>query len=136
MSLTSYRAAPPRGKDKGTKGVAGAKAGEGGEFGIRLGWPGSDLLSRVLRRSTIGAEGFNGRVRDGIGFGSLAMTTRPAKPDGMRKLECLRAVGRGGLSLRAGASAIKLDRAISTGRLRALPHVHLRPIDVVVFHGS
>ena len=29
--------------------------------------PGSDLLFRVLRRSTIGAEGFHGRVRDGIG---------------------------------------------------------------------
>jgi hypothetical protein len=32
-----------------------------------LGWPGGDLLSRALRRSTIGAEGFHGRVRDGIG---------------------------------------------------------------------
>jgi hypothetical protein len=32
-----------------------------------LGWPGGDLLFRVLRRSTIGAEGFHGRVRDGIG---------------------------------------------------------------------
>jgi hypothetical protein len=32
-----------------------------------LGRPGGDLLSRVLRRSTIGAEGFHGRVRDGIG---------------------------------------------------------------------
>ena len=29
--------------------------------------PGGDLLSRALRRSTIGAEGFHGRVRDGIG---------------------------------------------------------------------
>ena len=29
--------------------------------------PGSDLLSRALRHSTIGAEGFHGRVRDGIG---------------------------------------------------------------------
>lgn len=29
--------------------------------------PGSDLLSHALRRSTIGAEGFHGRVRDGIG---------------------------------------------------------------------
>ena len=47
-----------------------------------LGWPGGDLLSHVLRRSTIGAEGFDGRVRDGIGLGSLAMTTRPAKPEG------------------------------------------------------
>src|SRR3712207_4550237 len=33
-----------------------------------LGRPGDDLLSRVLRHSTIGAEAFNGRVRDGIGF--------------------------------------------------------------------
>ena len=28
------------------------------------------------------------------------------------------------------------ERAISTGKLHALPHVHTRPIDVVVFHGS
>lgn len=41
--------------------------------------PGGDLLSRVLRRSTIGAEEFNGRVRDGNGFRLLARTTRPAK---------------------------------------------------------
>jgi hypothetical protein len=32
-----------------------------------LGGPGSDLLFRTLRCSTIGAEGFHGRVRDGIG---------------------------------------------------------------------
>jgi hypothetical protein len=32
-----------------------------------VGRPGGDLLSRVLGRSTIGAEGFHGRVRDGIG---------------------------------------------------------------------
>ena len=36
-------------------------------FGSGLGRPGSDLLSRVLGHSTIGAEGFHGRVRDGIG---------------------------------------------------------------------
>src|SRR5439155_11364043 len=41
--------------------------------------PGSDLLFRVLRRSTIGAEAFNDRVRDGIGFRHLAIATRPAK---------------------------------------------------------
>ncbi len=29
--------------------------------------PGDDLLSQVLRHSTIGAEAFDGRVRDGIG---------------------------------------------------------------------
>ena len=44
-----------------------------------LGRPGSDLLSQVLRHSTIGAEAFDGRVRDGIGSGHLARATRPAK---------------------------------------------------------
>ena len=34
--------------------------------------PGGDLLSRVLRQSTIGAEAFDGRVRDGIGSYRLA----------------------------------------------------------------
>jgi hypothetical protein len=28
------------------------------------------------------------------------------------------------------------NRAISTGKLHALPHLHTRPINVVVFHGS
>ena len=41
--------------------------------------PGSDLLSRALRQSTIGAEAVNDRVRNGIGWGHLAITTRPAK---------------------------------------------------------
>ena len=31
---------------------------------------------------------------------------------------------------------IKFNRAISTGQLHALLRVHIRPIDVVVFHGS
>src|SRR5437762_13953035 len=55
MSLTSYRAAPPR-----VIQLPGWL--EGGP--ARLG---DDLLFRALRRSTIGAEGFHGRVRDGIG---------------------------------------------------------------------
>ncbi len=44
-----------------------------------LGRPGSDLLSQGLSHSTIGAEAFNGRVRDGIGLRRFARTTRPAK---------------------------------------------------------
>ena len=58
MSLTSYRAAPPR--------VNGSAVCPGGrEIGA---WgPGGDLLFRRLSGSTIGAEGFHGRVRDGIG---------------------------------------------------------------------
>ena len=38
--------------------------------------PGSDLLSRVLRQSTMGAKGFNVRVRNGIGWDTFAITTR------------------------------------------------------------
>ena len=49
------------------------------EVRLVFGRPGDDLLSQVLRHSTIGAEEFNGRVRDGIGFRLLARATRPAK---------------------------------------------------------
>ena len=40
------------------------------------------------------------------------------------------------LPLCAGGIGIKANRAISTGQLRGLLRFHLRPIDVVVFHGS
>ena len=40
---------------------------------------GYDLLSRVLRQSTIGAKGFNSRVRNGIVWDTFAMTTRSSK---------------------------------------------------------
>jgi hypothetical protein len=70
MSLTSYRAAPPR-----VEGVCCFGMVKRAVF-CR---PGGDLLSHVLRHSTIGAEEFNGRVRDGIGFRLLARATRPAK---------------------------------------------------------
>jgi hypothetical protein len=64
MSLTSYRAAPPRGNPlfAGSQIKSGAR-GHGWGFGE----PGGDLLFRRLSGSTIGAEGFHGRVRDGIG---------------------------------------------------------------------
>ena len=65
MSLTSYRAAPPRGIG-GSLGVVFRNAFRVG-FWLPFGRPGGDLLSHVLGRSTIGAEGFHGRVRDGIG---------------------------------------------------------------------
>ena len=35
-----------------------------------------------------------------------------------------------------GGGVMEFDRAIRTARLHALLHFHLRPIDVVVFHGS
>ena len=41
--------------------------------------PGSVLLSHTLRCSTIGAEAFHGRVRNGIGCYILAITTRSSE---------------------------------------------------------
>ena len=94
MSLTSYRAAPPR-VGNWANGEGRIANGDGlRPFAIRpsrfafscveeeppvLCRPGDDLLSRVLRQSTIGAEAFDGRVRDGIGSYRLARATRPAK---------------------------------------------------------
>ena len=105
--------------------------------------PGGDLLFRALRRSTIGAEGFHGRVRDGIGCLAPRHGHQAGKA-GPRDA-CLSGAVRGivmwrgqGLAAMRGRLALvfKRGRAISTGRLRGLPRFHFRPIDVVVFHGS
>ena len=87
MSLTSYRAAPPRAMGQSAIGSREervwrlpnadcrlpSKEADGLRRGANvLGRPGDDLLSRVLRQSTIGAEAFDGRVRDGIGSDRLA----------------------------------------------------------------
>src|SRR3954468_2052532 len=74
MSLTSYRAAPPRVDFLRALFV---RRSIGRIFA--LGRPGSDLLSRVLRHSTIGAEGFHGRVRNGIRCSPFASATRSSK---------------------------------------------------------
>jgi hypothetical protein len=142
MSLTSYRAAPPR-DGGGCERVGG------------IGGPGGDLLFRRLSGSTMGAEGFHGRVRDGIGClapryghqaGKAPRGWAPLRCARSRKVEkCLGACPRagGGLALHAGGGAARrgragdqVDRAISTGQLHGLPRFHLRPIDVVVYHGS
>ncbi len=145
MSLTSYRAAPPR------AGVVFRPAGPNGHAagGARraivkekvsdddaLGRPGSDLLSRVLRRSTIGAEGFDGRVRNGIGSSPLAIATRPAKRIvmGFETLVVFSCDAR--VRWTWTNESDQADRAISTGKLHVSPRFHTRPINVVVFHGS
>ena len=171
MSLTSYRAAPPRVKPAlGTEEQVGHPAIGGRTRGTGvchsgccsaylpaclfamvnpLGRPGGDLLFHALRRSTIGAEGFHGRVRDGIGWGTLARTTRSSQrtchrsrsartPGSERCLQCV-----------AGAFYVcapepcrcawmgsQANRVISTGKLHALPRFHTRPINVVVYHDS
>ena|SRR6056297_89883 len=78
MSLTSYRAAPPRAKS------AMAFVGLAlnvivREIRVFLTRFGGDLLSHALRRSTIGAVALNGRVRNGAGCFAHAITTKPRK---------------------------------------------------------
>jgi hypothetical protein len=99
--------------------------------------PGSDLLSRVLRRSTISAGAFHGRVRNGNGCSHPAITTRSAKSMLFREAVLVVPSNRrpkGAMGTRNEND--QADRAISTGKLHALPHFHTRPINVVVFHGS
>ena len=118
----------------------------------------------------MGAEGFHGRVRDGIGclaprYGHQAGEA-PFGCEVRREVSREVSVGRWGPRFAAfagtsftGASCpapgfcgdrfagqrvlplcamvgIKANRAISTGQLRGLLRFHLRPIDVVVYHGS
>jgi hypothetical protein len=117
---------------------------------------GGDLLSHVLRRSTIGATALNGRVRDGIGCFARAMTTKPRKkraPEVLHFVQvfsgafirfyCSKSVllltlfpGLLGVLCLAVSGSNQAYRAISTSQLNALLHLHLWPIDVVVFHGS
>jgi hypothetical protein len=122
MSLTSYRAAPPRVEGCGgsrqerarkrRSGARGRRHGTNEEGrGIVLGRSGNDLLSRVLRHSTIGAEEFNGRVRDGIGFRLLAQITGPAKDNG-KPLEEAEIPGQGREPKRSGPSSWSRARTI------------------------
>ena len=130
MSLTSYLTAPSRGV------FLSLFESLRGFFRF-----GGDLLSHVLRRSTIGATALNVRVRDGTGCFARAMATKPGKPPlaigpvcgavhGQVTCVCMLLI----VSLVVTGSN-QAYRAISTGQLSALLRVHLRPIDVMVYHG-
>ena len=87
MSLTSYRAAPPRVKSS-------ACSDRSIGMSLAFGRSGSDLLSRALRHSTIGAESFHVRVRNGIGCTPLARATGSSERKGMRSKSVHKAVER------------------------------------------
>ena len=71
MSLTSYRAAPPRDRVWGDRIERYVN-----RVIVRFG---GDLLSQGLSPSTIGAVTLNFRVRDGTGCFTRAMITKPNK---------------------------------------------------------
>ena len=91
---------------------------------------GGDLLSHVLRRSTIGATALNGRVRNGIGCFARAMTTKPRKKHVSKSR-----ISRCMLSILSSTGSNQAYRTISIGQLNASQRLHLRPIDVVVYYG-
>src|SRR5262245_65689441 len=85
----------------------------------------------------MGAGGFHGRVRDGIGCRPPAKATRSSSPSviGLNRgsgdccvLCGLRMISMHGVDL-------ELYRAIRTSQLHALPRFHTWPIDVMVYHG-
>ena len=83
MSLTSYRAAPPRVTSYAKTKTPLRDSLDSGIFNIVNGFrfappakPGDDLLFHCLSNSTIGAVRFHGRVRDGIGWVTDAMVTK------------------------------------------------------------
>ena len=80
-SLPVLRAAPPRlgPRRRLRSGFASFE-----RYAVLLARFGGDLLSRVLRRSTIGATALNGRVRNGAGCFARAMTTKPRKKHNQR----------------------------------------------------
>ena len=104
---------------------------EGNHGRLRPDGPAATYSPTSFRRSTIGAEGFNDRVRDGIGFGPLAIATGPSG----RNRCCVCMVSQDKRTDMNNEND-QADRAISTGQLHALLRFHLRPINVVVFHGS
>ena len=140
MSLTSYRAALPRASLVHVGVPRGCGVVIVSERSAFLSRSGGDLLSHVLRRSTIGATALNGRVRDGIGCFARAMATRPGKKRSVFRFTgrcCPRMLWKRRLGSGLPSSGSnQAYRAISTGQLNALLRLHLRPIDVVVFHGS
>src|ERR1043165_5061357 len=88
MSLTSYRAAPPRANCSPLQEPHQSQYSDGNpRWGDKVNGfvsilrapaakPGDDLLFQRLSGSTIGAVRFHGRVRDGIGGGTDAMVTK------------------------------------------------------------
>ena len=76
--------------------------------------PGSDLLSRVLRQSTISAEAFHDRVRNGIGCSHFAIITRSAKGIKLRSW----------ILMNINNGNDQAYRTISISKLHMLPYFH------------
>ena len=92
----------------------------------------------------MGAGGFHGRVRDGIGCFSprhshqVIQPTPPVSGGVGQVLVSLCVASKpchGGVDDCCARWWSRAYRAIRTGQLSALPHLHTRPINVMVYHG-
>lgn len=97
---------------------------------------GGDLLSHVLRRSTIGAKALNGWVRDGTRCFALAITTKPYKTSVSKSRTTMYVYAFEPNRSLTSTGSNQAYRAISTSQLNALLRLHLWPIDEVVYLGS
>ena len=164
MSLTSYRAAPPRG------GVVLIMRGSGlvarrrptlpcleaqyhGRWGVSRPSSGWDRVCppRDGHRATGPDPPLKGLPGSGCVCACVRACVRgvlrcrvrapPARRLGAARLGAACGGGGGGgvpcgtPTDRGGDGGSELCRAIRTARLRGLPHFHLRPIDVLVWHG-
>ena len=98
--------------------------------------------------STIGAEGLNFRVRDGNGCLPFAIATENFRPNDARcrlkyvKISMARILRTLNLDYRHLLTDLcrlfcgQASRPISTGKLNVSPHLHTRPINLVVCKGS
>ena len=118
---------------------------------VWFGGPGGDRLSRGLSRSIMGAGGFHGRVRDGIGWigprhghqvvratlgGGYGVWTRACGL--VRGCVCVCVCGVWWAVGDFRACGLEWDGAcwaIRTSQLSALLRLHIWPIDVMVCHG-
>ena len=145
MSLTSYRAAPPRDSEESDAAVRfsglavtyspaswdavpSAPRRLTAEFGMGSGVSFAAVATKPAERT--------GRARATAAFGLVACLLPRT-----RDVSCPNDASRGpgtssrGAGVRLLPDRIEACRAISTGQLNALPRLHLRPIDVVVCHG-
>ena len=93
----------------------------------RFGGPGGDLLFHALRRSTIGAEGFHGRVRDGIGCFAPRYGHQAGQAAG--RIGSFRVIGRGPLGERGlGGGPTVLGLWVSRGPRGPGSELYLRDV--------
>ena len=142
MSLTSYRTAPPRGCGVGCWLCGGCHCGGEGVLRVLCAW-------KAWRRPTLPRLETQYHWRGGVSRPSSGWDRVFLPRCDHQAVEAHGALGYEivclcvwrmcdpsvcqGSSLRTEDQAY---RAISTGQLHVLPRFHIRPIDVVVFHGS